>query len=71
VLDGSPLADIRLLQDRRRLRAVYIGGKQYRMPDRAYDPRQVTDFSLSNWADLYTQARVAELGISERRMAAE
>ena len=32
VLDGSPLADIRLLQDRRRLRAVYIGGKEYRMP---------------------------------------
>jgi hypothetical protein len=71
VLDGSPLADIRLLQDRRRLRAVYIGGKEFRMPDRAYDPRQVTDFSLSNWNDLYTQARVAELGIGERRMAAE
>ena len=71
VLDGSPLADIRLLQDRRRLRAVYIGGKEYRMPDRAYDPRQVTDFSLSNWNDLYTQARVAELGIGERRVAAE
>ncbi len=71
VLDGSPLADIRLLQDRQRLRAVYIGGKEYRMPDRAYDPRQVSDFSLSNWSDLYTQARVAELGIGERRKAAE
>ena len=31
------------------------------IPDRAYDPRQVTDFALSNWTDLYTQARVAEL----------
>jgi imidazolonepropionase-like amidohydrolase len=69
--DGSPLADIRLLQDKRRLRAVYIGGKEYRMEDRPYDPRQVTDFALSNWTDLYTQARVAELGIGERRMAAE
>ncbi|HVB17146.1 MAG TPA: amidohydrolase family protein, partial [Stellaceae bacterium] len=28
VWDGSPLADIRLLQDRRRLRAVYIAGKE-------------------------------------------
>lgn len=71
VVDGSPLADIRLLQDRRRLRSIYIGGKEYRMPDRAYDPRQVTDFSLSNWNDLYTQARVAELGAGGRRMAAE
>jgi imidazolonepropionase-like amidohydrolase len=71
VWDGSPLADIRVLQDRRRLRAVYIGGKEYRMEDRPYDPRQVTDFALTNWTDLYTQARVAELGMGERRMAAE
>ena len=71
VWDGSPLADIRLLQDRRRLRAVYIGGQEYRMPDRPYDPRQVTDFALSNWTDLYTQARVAELGIGQRKLAAE
>jgi hypothetical protein len=31
----------------------------------------VTDFSLANWTDLYTQARVAELGIGCRRLAAE
>jgi imidazolonepropionase-like amidohydrolase len=69
--DGSPLADIRLLQDRRRLRAVYIGGTEYRMADRPYDPRRVTDFALTNWTDLYTQARVAELNIGARRLAAE
>jgi imidazolonepropionase-like amidohydrolase len=71
VWDGSPLSDIRLLQDRRRLRAVYIAGKELRLEDRPYDPRQVTDFSLANWTDLYTQARVAELGVAERRLAAE
>jgi hypothetical protein len=43
------------------LQAVYIAGKEIRIPDRPYDPRQVTDFALSNWTDLYTQARVAEL----------
>jgi imidazolonepropionase-like amidohydrolase len=70
--DGSPLADIRILQDKRRLRAVYIGGKEYRMEDRPYDPRQVTDFALSNWTDLYTQVRVAELGVGQaRKLAAE
>ena len=61
VLDGSPLADIRVLQDKSRLRGVYIAGKEIRIPDRPYDPRQVTDFALSNWTDLYTQERVAEL----------
>jgi imidazolonepropionase-like amidohydrolase len=70
-LDGSPLDDIRLLQDRRRLKAVYIAGKEIRIADRPYDPRQVTDFALSNWTDLYTQARVAELGAGQRRLAAE
>ena len=69
--EGSPLADIRLLQDRRRLKGVYIAGKEVRIAERGYDPRQVTDFALSNWTDLYTQARVAELGIGERRLAAE
>ena len=71
VWDGSPLADIRLLQDKRRLRAVYIGGKEYQHAERPYDPRKVTDFALTNWTDLYTQARVAELGIGQRRLAAE
>ncbi len=59
--DGSPLVDIGLLQDKARLRGVYIAGKEIRLADRPYDPRQVTDFALSNWTDLYTQARVAEL----------
>jgi imidazolonepropionase-like amidohydrolase len=69
VLDGSPLADIRLLQDRARLRAVYIAGRELRIPERDYDPRQVTDFALVNWTDLYTRARVAEL--QPPRLAAE
>jgi imidazolonepropionase-like amidohydrolase len=51
-VDGSPLADIGVLQDKSRLRAVYIAGQEYRMADRPYDPRQVTDFALSNWTDL-------------------
>ena len=72
VWDGSPLADIGLLQDKKRLRAVYIGGKEFRQANRPYDPRKVTDFALTNWTDLYTQARVAELGIPpRRRLAAE
>jgi imidazolonepropionase-like amidohydrolase len=71
VLDGSPLAEIGMLLDKHRLRAVYIGGKQVEIADRPYDPRKVTDFSLSNWTELYTQARVAELRGRPRRLAAE
>jgi imidazolonepropionase-like amidohydrolase len=59
--DGSPLTDIRVLQDKARLRGVYLAGREIRIADRPYDPRQVTDFALSNWTDLYTRERVAEL----------
>jgi adenine deaminase len=70
VWDGSPLADIGILQDKSRMRAVYIGGKEFRQADRPYDPRKVTDFALTNWTDLYTQARVAELRGQTRRLEA-
>ena len=66
----SPISGI--LQDKRRLRArLYRRARDARSRDRPYDPRQVTDFSLANWTDLYTQARVAELGIGRSRLAAE
>ncbi len=70
-LDGSPLADIGLLQDRTRLRAVHIAGREIRIPERDYDPRRVTDFALTNWTDLYTRERVAELRLRQPRLAAE
>jgi cytosine/adenosine deaminase-related metal-dependent hydrolase len=69
-LDFSPLTDIRLLQDKRRIRAVHIAGKEISIPDRAYDPRQVTDFALVNWTDLYTRKRVAELRRQRPHLAA-
>jgi imidazolonepropionase-like amidohydrolase len=70
VLDGSPLADIRALQDKRAIRAVTIAGREIRIPDRGYDPRKVTDFALVNWTDLYTRERVAELRRQRPRLAA-
>ena len=69
-LDFSPLSDIGLLQDRSRIRAVHIAGKEIRIAERAYDPRQVTDFALSNWTELYTRARVAELRRQRPHLAA-
>ena len=69
-LDFSPLANIGLLQDKSRIRAVHIAGKEINIPERDYDPRQVTDFALSNWTELYTRARVAELRTQHPRLAA-
>ena len=60
-LDGSPLEDISMLLDKSRIHAVYLGGRRMALPARDYDPRQVTDAAMTNWSDVYTQARVAEL----------
>jgi len=70
VLDGSPLADIGILQHKSRRRAVYIAGREIRIAERDYDPRKVTDFALSNWTDLYTRERVAELRRRRPQLAA-
>jgi imidazolonepropionase-like amidohydrolase len=60
-LDFSPLKNIGLLQDKSHIRAVHIAGKKFEVVERGYDPRKVTDFALSNWTELYTRERVAEL----------
>ncbi|AUZ59337.1 Xaa-Pro dipeptidase [Pseudomonas sp. XWY-1] len=62
VLDGSPLDDIRILQDRDRLQAVYKAGEPVRLQRTAYNPKQVSDFNSLKWTDLYTRDRVSELG---------
>jgi predicted amidohydrolase YtcJ len=69
-VDGSPLENIAILQDKTRIRHVHIGGKRMQLPDRSYDPRQVTDRSLSNWTELYTQERVRALYPARRHLAA-
>ncbi|WP_335945124.1 amidohydrolase family protein [Pseudomonas sp. G166] len=62
LLDGSPLDDIRILQDRSRLKAVYKAGQPMRMDRSRYDPKQVSDFNSLKWTDLYTRNRVTQLG---------
>jgi len=60
-IEGSPIDNISILLDKSRIHAVHLGGKRMVLPERDWDPRQVTDAALSNWSDVYTQARVAEL----------
>ena len=68
-IDGSPLENIAILQDKQRIRHVHIAGKRIQIPARSYDPRQVTDRSFSNWTDLYTQERVRSLRLGRVRLA--
>ncbi|WP_277964379.1 amidohydrolase family protein [Pseudomonas sp. RIT-To-2] len=62
VLDGSPLDDIRLLQDRSRFKAVYKAGQAVNLTRSPYNPKQVSDFNSLKWTDLYTRDRVTQLG---------
>jgi imidazolonepropionase-like amidohydrolase len=61
VFDGNPLVDTSVLQDRKRLKEVYLGGRPAALEVPSYDPRTVSDFSFNHWNDLYTRERVAEL----------
>ncbi len=69
-VEGSPLEDVSILQDKARIRHVHLGGKRMAIPERGYDPCKVTDLAWTNWNDLYTQERVTELGILPARRAA-
>lgn len=66
-VEGSPLKNVGILQDKARIRHVHIAGKRMAIAPRGYDPRQVTDQAWTNWNDLYTQERVVELGIQPDR----
>jgi len=69
-VDGSPLEDISLLQDKRRIRHVHLGGKRMEIPNRSYDPRKVPDQAWANWTDIYTQERVDQLQLRPRQQPA-
>jgi hypothetical protein len=69
-VEGSPLENIAILQDKTRIRHVHIAGKCMQVPERNYDPRQVTDRNLVNWTDLYTQERVRSLYPAQRQLVA-
>jgi len=69
-VEGSPLENVAILQDKARIRHVHIAGKYMQIPERSYDPRQVTDRSLANWTDLYTQERVRALYPARQHLSA-
>lgn len=66
IFDGNPLRDVSVLQDKSRLKGVFLDGKPAALQVPDYDPMKVSDFSYNHWNDLYTRERVAELAALTR-----
>lgn len=60
-IDGDPLADVRVLQQRAAIDAVFVDGRRMTVEQRPYDAYKVTHFNTVKWTDVYTRERVREL----------
>ncbi len=69
VLDANPLEDIKVVQDRRNIRAIYMGADEVKVPDHVYNPATMSHFSYDMWSEEYSQEKVATMKV--RSIAAE
>ncbi len=67
-VDGNPLQDISVLQDRSRLKAIYKAGEVVKLAINENVRRLSSELSYQLWSDVYTQEKVAK--IRARRRAA-
>ena len=63
VINGDPLADIAVLQDRTRICEIIQGGETVQLDINANARRLRTEFSYDMWSDVYTQERISEIGM--------
>lgn len=61
-IDGSPLENIAILQERKHIRAVFQGGQRMQTQVPGYDPNRVSDFNTVKWSELHTRQRAVEMG---------
>ncbi len=64
VIDGDPLADIAVLQDRSRIREIIQGGETVKLGINENARGLRNEFSYDMWSDVYTQERIAEIGMA-------
>jgi imidazolonepropionase-like amidohydrolase len=64
VIDGDPLADITILQDRSRIREIIQGGETVKLEINKNVRRLRSEFSYDMWSNVYTQARINEIGMT-------
>jgi imidazolonepropionase-like amidohydrolase len=71
VIDGDPLADISVLQDRSRIREIFLGGETVTHEVNPKAHRLRSEFSYQMWNEVYSQARIVELRRQGTLQAAE
>ena len=64
VIEGDPLADISVLQDRTRIREIIQGGETVKLDINRNARRLRSEFSYEMWSDVYTQERIREIGMA-------
>jgi imidazolonepropionase-like amidohydrolase len=69
--DGDPLADVTQLQDRTRIREIFLGGETVTLELNPKAHRLRSEFSYQMWNEVYSQERIAELKRRGTRQAAE
>ena len=69
VVDGDPLQDISILQDKSRLKAIYLGGEKVELTLNPNVKRLRSEFSYQMWSEVYTQEKINELMPRKRRLA--
>lgn len=62
LVEGSPLDDVKILQERDRISGVFLGGQRVESRVPGYDPNRVSDFNTVKWSELHTRARAVSLG---------
>jgi imidazolonepropionase-like amidohydrolase len=61
-VDGSPLDNVAILQERQRICGVYLSGRRIEAQVPGYDPNRVSDFNTVKWSELHTRQRAVEMG---------
>lgn len=69
VFDGDPLADISQLQDRSRIRHIFLNGEPVAPAINPDAKRLRSEFSYEMWHQVYTQERIAEIGLARPPVA--
>jgi imidazolonepropionase-like amidohydrolase len=69
VVDGNPLQDISILQDRSRLKAILKSGELVKLSINDNARRLGSEFSYQLWNEVYTQDNVAKIRARNRAAA--
>jgi hypothetical protein len=56
------LQNVSILQEREKIRGVFLGGERVHTQVPGYDPYRVSDFNTVKWSELHTRKRAVDMG---------